>query len=137
MKKLTALTTVVLALTFTGCPIIKPIARTVIDLAREACSMYAEQTGFSVEDACKTEEQLRPFIDAILAGQAAASKQREGTGACGPTTTATPSATPTTAPVAPTTTPVAPPATPTAAPVAPPATAAPVAPPATPTPGKK
>jgi hypothetical protein len=136
MKKLTALTTVVLALTFTGCPIIKPIARTVIDLAREACSMYAEQTGFSVEDACKTEEQLRPFIDAILAGQAAASKQREGTGACGPATTATPSAPPV-APPAPTTAPVAPPAAPTAAPVAPPATATPAAPPATPVPGKK
>lgn len=77
MKKLIA--PLVVAVALSGCATIKPIAKTVLDVAREACGFYASQTGFSFEDACATEKQLRPFIDAILAAQAAAAAKPTGT----------------------------------------------------------
>lgn len=81
MKKLTAplaLVAITALTTLTGCPYVKPIARTALEAARYACQSYAEQTGVSWEDICKTEEQLRPFLDAILAAQAQAAAASAG-----------------------------------------------------------
>jgi hypothetical protein len=44
--------------------------------------VYADQTGVTFEDACATEAQLRPFIDALLAAQQAAAAQEAGDAAC-------------------------------------------------------
>jgi len=77
MKKLIPL---ILLLSLSGCGAIqKEQAKTVLDLARNACALYATQAGLTVKDVCETEEQLRPFIDSILAGHAAAAAQRAGT----------------------------------------------------------
>lgn len=54
----------------------KPIARTVNDVAREACELFfAEQQGMSIDvarDVCAAREVLDPFIREILAAQKAA-----------------------------------------------------------------
>jgi len=84
VKKLIGFVFIAAALTvLTGCPQIKPFARTALEAARHACAVYAEQTGVSFKDVCETEEQLRPFIDSILAAQQAAAAQAAGAaGAC-------------------------------------------------------
>jgi len=69
-----AATTLILCLTalvLSGCAQLKPWAKTAIEAARHACAAYATQAGLSFKDVCETEKQLRPFIDAILAAQAA------------------------------------------------------------------
>jgi 2-oxoglutarate dehydrogenase E2 component (dihydrolipoamide succinyltransferase) len=105
----------------TGCTAAnKAVARTVLDVARSACDLYASQAGLSISDVCATEQQLAPFIDSILAAQAAASSQRAG--GCGAGASApAPSAAPVEAPAAPPVAPAAPAATPApaAAPAAP------------------
>jgi hypothetical protein len=118
----TAALVAVLAL-LTGCAEIKPLARTAVEAARHACAAYAEQTGVSFEDVCKTEEQLRPFIDALLAAQQAAAAQAAAgaTGDCKcPECPAAPEAAPEPKPA-----PEAPPAPATGTPEAAPAPAAP------------
>lgn len=81
MKKLTPLILFIAALFMAGCTncaAIKPFARTALEAARHACAVYAEQTGVTFEDVCKTEKQLQPFIDSILAAQQAAAAQQAG-----------------------------------------------------------
>lgn len=71
------LVTLITLLALSGCTLAqKEVAKTVLDIARNACSLYAAQTGVTVQDVCATEEQLRPFIDSILAAQRAAGAQR-------------------------------------------------------------
>lgn len=60
-----------------SCATVKPVVRTVVDVARELCAIhFSEAQAISFEDAaetaCKTEKQLRPFIDAILSAKAEA-----------------------------------------------------------------
>jgi len=80
-KAATTLILALAALVLTGCPQFKPWARTALEAARHACAAYAEQTGLSFKDVCDTEEKLRPFIDSILAAQAAAAA-KGAAGAC-------------------------------------------------------
>lgn len=56
-----------------SCAEVKPVARTVNDIARDACEVaFSEQElpqGVSVKDLCKTHKDLQPFIDSILAAK--------------------------------------------------------------------
>lgn len=52
-----------------GCAQFKPIARTVVDIARGACEMFAAEQGLSISDVCATEKQLQPFVDGLLAAK--------------------------------------------------------------------
>lgn len=74
MKKLTAVA--VLSLALPACSGVKPVARTVNDIAREACELFfAEQQGMTIEiarDVCAAREVLDPFIREILSAQKAA-----------------------------------------------------------------
>lgn len=78
MKKLVlaSVVTFLVGLTLPGCSGVKPIARTVNDIAREACELFfSEQQGMSIEtarDVCAAREVLDPFIREILAAQKAA-----------------------------------------------------------------
>lgn len=73
MKKLILL----LALPLVGCTAAqKEVAKTVLDIARNACDLYATQHGLSIKDACDTEEKLRPFVDGYLASAQAAGAAR-------------------------------------------------------------
>lgn len=67
MKKIVLLIAVV-AMT-AGCGNFKPIARTVLDVARAGCEMFAAEQGLSISDVCATEKQLQPFIDGLLAAK--------------------------------------------------------------------
>jgi hypothetical protein len=72
--------TVLLALTLGGCAEMKPIVRSVHDLAQHACALFfSERQGLSAEDAarefCRTEQQLRPWLEQMLAAQQAAGAQ--------------------------------------------------------------
>lgn len=58
----------------------KDTIKTVLDIARMACEMQAGQTGLNAKDVCATEKQLRPYTDAILAGQSAAAAARSTEG---------------------------------------------------------
>lgn len=73
MKKLIVITA---GLTLAGCSGVKPVARTVNDIAREACELFfAEQQGMSIDvarDVCAAREVVDPFIREILAAQKAA-----------------------------------------------------------------
>lgn len=67
---------IVLALTSTSCGW-KPVARTANDVARDLCSIFfSERNKISLEDAaetaCKTRDQLDPWIEQILAAKKAA-----------------------------------------------------------------
>lgn len=58
----------------TSCNGVKPVIRTVNDIAKEACALFfAEKQGISVEEAargiCATREVLDPFIREILKAQ--------------------------------------------------------------------
>lgn len=58
-----------------SCAAVKPVVRTIDDLARESCQFYFRDTlGISFEDAartyCKTREDWAPFIDPLLRAQA-------------------------------------------------------------------
>lgn len=62
------------ALLLSSCSNWKPAARTVNDVARDLCSMFfAESQGISIEQAaetaCKTREQLDPWLREILAAK--------------------------------------------------------------------
>lgn len=64
------------AATLTSCGV-KPIARTVNDVARDLCAIFfSEKQGISFEDAaktvCTTREVLDPFIREVLKAQQAA-----------------------------------------------------------------
>lgn len=115
----------------------KAIARTVLDVARNACELYATQAGLTAKDVCETEEQLRPFIDSILAAQAAASAQRAGTCGVGAQKAAPTPTPPTPAPTASTAVPAPAPAPATTPTPTPPPAPAPVPAPAAPTPAPK
>jgi hypothetical protein len=69
MKTLSLLALVSVA----ACAEAKPVARTVNDVARQACEVaFSEQElpqGLSVKDLCKTHEDLQPFIRSILAAK--------------------------------------------------------------------
>lgn len=73
MKKL-----IVIAIGFSvaGCSGVKPVARTVNDIAREACELFfSEQQSMSIDvarDVCAAREVVDPFIREILAAQKAA-----------------------------------------------------------------
>jgi hypothetical protein len=74
MKKFLLISTIALA---TGCTQMqKDVAKTVLDVARNACDLYATQHGLSVKDVCDTEEKLRPFVDGYLASAQAAGAAR-------------------------------------------------------------
>ena len=123
MKKIRLALLLVVALLTTGCANFKPIARTVLDVARAGCEMFAAEQGLSISDVCATEKQLQPFVDGLLAAQRQAGVTREAHGAQRCPDAPAPSATP-----------VAPPA-PEAAPVPAPAPAP--APAVVPEPAKK
>lgn len=74
MKKLP-----LLLLLCAGCAEMKPIARTVNDVARDLCAIfYGKREGISIDEAartfCATEKQLGPWIDEVLSAE-----QRAGT----------------------------------------------------------
>jgi hypothetical protein len=82
MKKFALVSASVLALTLlTGCPVIRPIAKTVADVAHELCIQHYQEAkpGMSPEDIahglCATEEALRPFIEAILSAKQQLARQ--------------------------------------------------------------
>ena len=56
-----------------ACAEVKPVARTVNDVARQACEVaFGAQElpqGISVKDLCDKQEDLQPFINSILAAQ--------------------------------------------------------------------
>ena len=65
------------AFSLTSCAGIKPVIKTIDDLAQDACGMFfADRMGISWEDAarayCNTREALAPFIDPLLEAQAKA-----------------------------------------------------------------
>ena len=66
----------------TGCAALKPVARTVVDIARCLCEKVmsenpGELANLSVEEYCAKEELLRPFVDEMLAAEKRA-KSRAG-----------------------------------------------------------
>lgn len=82
-----ALGLIVFGLTPTSCtPGQKQVARTVVDVARTACELFAveqaQKQGVSseqlVRQLCTTESDLRPWIDHLLSAQ----RERLGEGAC-------------------------------------------------------
>lgn len=92
-----------LVLPLSGCAEWKPIAKTVVEVARGACSLFAEEQGLSFKDVCETEEQLRPFVDSILSAKQIAAAKRMGIAAPAPDCSAqtpapAPSAVPTSSP---------------------------------------
>ncbi len=64
------ITTIALALCFSGCAAVKPIARTVNDIAHEACELFAaeqgDRLGMSPAEFCAVHENLKPWIDQLL-----------------------------------------------------------------------
>ena len=68
-----ASTLLLFSTTLFACAEVKPVTRTVNDVARVACetAFGAEQLpqGVSLEDFCKQHENLQPFIRSILAAQ--------------------------------------------------------------------
>ena len=76
----------VLALFGAGaCAEAKPVVRTALDIARELCVQEtAERNGVSVEEAvetfCKTETQLDPWLEELLAAKQRASLRAQGAG---------------------------------------------------------
>lgn len=72
---------VALSLGLSACAAIKPIVRTVADIAHELCLLTAAEQGalardgLTVEQFCAVETNVRPFVEQILAAkQAAAAK---------------------------------------------------------------
>lgn len=67
------------ALYLSSCAELKPIARTVVDIARTLCLLTAEEQDAAARDGltpaqfCEAEEHLRPFVDEILSAQKRAS----------------------------------------------------------------
>lgn len=62
------------AVSLSGCAGWKPAARTVNDVARDLCSMFfAESQSISIEQAaevaCKTRDQLDPWLREVLAAK--------------------------------------------------------------------
>lgn len=91
MKKFALISASFLALTLlTGCPIIRPIAKTVADVAHELCIQHYQEAKpeMSPEDIarglCATEEALRPFIEAILAAKQQLARQSAAPSASAP-----------------------------------------------------
>lgn len=79
--------TLVLGHMTASCSAVKPVARTVNDVARDLCSMFfSEKEGISFEDAargaCSTREVLDPFIREVLKAKQAAAGQGEGAEPC-------------------------------------------------------
>lgn len=79
-----ALCLALVCLALVGCQGIRP--RTLYDAAQIMCELFfSEQAGISVEEAaktaCKTEEQLRPFLEQAIAAQQAAGAARTGSAA--------------------------------------------------------
>ena len=76
MQKKLPLVACVLALALSSCAGMKPVARTVNDIARGACELFfAEQQGMAIDvarDVCAAREVLDPFIREILSAQKAA-----------------------------------------------------------------
>jgi hypothetical protein len=66
----------VLCVVLSSCSGVKPVARTVNDIAREACELFfAEQQGMSMDvarDVCAARDVLDPFVREILSAQKAA-----------------------------------------------------------------
>lgn len=90
---------VLLVLPLSGCAEGKFIAKTVVEVARGACSLFAEEQGLSFKDVCETEEQLRPFVDSILSAKQIAAAKRMGIAAPEPACSAqTPAPPPSAAP---------------------------------------
>lgn len=76
----------------------KSILRTVVDVARSACELFAAEQGLSVSDVCAKEEQVRPFVDSLLAAKRGTGLDRkpacpEASSSTAPESSATPSAT--------------------------------------------
>jgi hypothetical protein len=64
-----------------GCAAIKPVARTVADLASMVCEGLAAENrdqlqGLSPEDWCSIQRNLDPFLDAVLAAKQKAGLKR-------------------------------------------------------------
>lgn len=83
MKTIALISASAVALTLlTGCPLIRPIAKTVADVAHELCIQHYQESKpeMSPEDIarglCATEEALRPFIEAILSAKQQLAKQQ-------------------------------------------------------------
>lgn len=58
----------------TGCAEMKPVARTVNDVARDLCAIfYGKKQGITIDEAarafCATEKQIAPFLDEVLAAE--------------------------------------------------------------------
>lgn len=74
---------VLVVISMTSCTTIKPIARTVNDIAHDMCANYfSEKQGISFEDAartvCNAQEIVDPFLRELLKAQAAAGVAAEG-----------------------------------------------------------
>ena len=81
MSKIRPVLLAVLVILATGCGSFKPIARTVLDIARAGCEMFAAEQGLSLSDVCATEKQLQPFVDGLLAAKRQHGALRGATGA--------------------------------------------------------
>ncbi len=59
-----------LVLCFSGCAAVKPIARTVNDIAHEACELFAteqgDRLGMSPAEFCAIHENVKPWLDELL-----------------------------------------------------------------------
>lgn len=58
----------------TGCAAVRPVVRTVLDIATSLCESVAVRSqdrlhGLSVSEWCAIERNLEPFIDAVLAAE--------------------------------------------------------------------
>jgi hypothetical protein len=87
MKKLFALSVATLTLSVGCTEGLKPLARTVDDIARSLCSKYHEEAyGISLDEAaklyCHTREAYAPWIDAALAGVTAGASAKAGVEKC-------------------------------------------------------
>lgn len=80
MMKSAALLVVGFVVAQVACAAIKPVVRTLADVASLACEELAAQNvdqlkGLSAKDWCAIERNLEPFVDALLAA-----KQQSGLG---------------------------------------------------------
>ena len=62
---------VAIVLGCSGCSMFKPVARTIVDIARCLCEKVmsenpGELANLSVEEYCEKEELLQPFVDEML-----------------------------------------------------------------------
>lgn len=75
----------------TDCAEVKPVIRTVFDVAVELCEasgaarVRADKQGISVREWCSVAKNVQPFVDAVLSAQQRAELSLEQKSSCQPT----------------------------------------------------